>query len=416
MSVLTKFELRKIIGRKSAAAAVIVLLVFFGFILLPQAWSMFSYTDSGEEVDGLASIPVERKAVHATAGPLTTQKISELIREYQKLYSDPKNRTQKNDLTDAAFAKWHKYFNIQWLIGKAYSPATDFDGDIIQKLSPEDGSGFYAKRMEGVASYLDLFFPAGAYTEAQKTELLAMNGRISVPFYYDYTDGWYSLLRVAAGLSIVITLAVCVCISPVFASEYETGSDSILLTAKYGRNRVIRAKLKASFLFSTGLYFGAALFYLLIHTCVYGVYGWNCPIQAQVPYWFSPYPVTFLQACLVSVLLGYLACMAVTAATLFLSARLKTSFAAIIFTAGLFLFPFAVDAKKLPRALGCLWYLFPIKIMDGDGVFRGNQLYELYDILGHLVLQPWVMAGAALIFSAVFSFAAYRAFQRHQAA
>jgi hypothetical protein len=416
MSTLTKFELKKIAGRKNIIAAAIVMAVFLGFMIVTLIQPMSSVLDSGEEVDGPASIPVERNKVHAVAGPLTTQKISELIAEYQKLYGDPKNRTENNYLSDAAFGKWSRYAGIQRLIGRSFSPANAFDGEAIRKISPEDGSGFYANRMKGVSSFLTLYSAAGSYTDAQKAELLSLNEKITVPFLYDYTDGWYALMRVIASLAAMLTLAVCVCISPVFASEYETGSDSILLTAKYGRNKVIRAKLRASFLFSTGLYFSAVLLYTLIHLCIFGGYGWNCPIQAQDAYWFSPYPVTFLQAYLVSVLLGYLACTAVTAATLFLSARLKTSFAAIVFAAGLFLFPFAVDVKKLPRALGYLWYLFPIKIMDGDGIFRGNQLYELYDVFGHLVLQPYVMAGAALIFSAVFSIAAYRTFRRHQVA
>ena len=44
-------------------------------------------------------------------------------------------------------------------------------------------------------------------------------------------------------------LAICIVIAPVFASEYQAGTDAMLLSGKYGKTRLVRAKILASLLF-----------------------------------------------------------------------------------------------------------------------------------------------------------------------
>ena len=83
-------------------------------------------------------------------------------------------------------------------------------------------------------------------------------------------------------------------ISPVFAEEYTSGMDSLILSSRFGKTRCARAKILASFslwifavtsLYLTLLtigYFGTDGLFVDAHLCATGMIG-NAPFD--LPYW-----------------------------------------------------------------------------------------------------------------------------------
>ncbi len=76
-----------------------------------------------------------------------------------------------------------------------------------------------------------------------------------------------------------------------FAGEYQCGADSIILSSKYGKTKIIKAKIIAAFGFATIIFVLNLIFALAIPLLSFGSDGWNLPIQIQ--HRIAPYKATF---------------------------------------------------------------------------------------------------------------------------
>ena len=61
-----------------------------------------------------------------------------------------------------------------------------------------------------------------------------MEDGVPEPLTYGWAGGWDNILDCAAFL-VFIVFAMCVTVTPLFASEYRDGTDAVLLSARYGR-------------------------------------------------------------------------------------------------------------------------------------------------------------------------------------
>ena len=109
--------------------------------------------------------------------------------------------------------------------------------NILSGVTNERVENFYQDRHAQVQSIVDMDYTTGNYTQAEKDTILKLDAKVSDPITYDYSDGWKTLLtRDFPTVFLLIALVVCIIISPVFAYEYQTGADAVVLSSKYGRS------------------------------------------------------------------------------------------------------------------------------------------------------------------------------------
>ena len=251
MNIMTKFELKKIIRRKSTIIGIIILFV----LLITSFLIQLSNEIYGGTYTGMSAISKRKDAFTKLSGDLTEKKLSEIIGIHNELRSNPENLSTNeyslSGLNDVAYFKyWEKYENIDWLLVKANSPIGSTNFDIINELTPKDASKFYFKRQDKIKEFID----NNSYSAKEKI-MESVKG-IDNPLYYNYSDGWRMLLsEMDDAFGIYILIIICICIAPLFSLEYQTQVDSIILSTKHGRNKLIRSKFNASFIFTTILYF-----------------------------------------------------------------------------------------------------------------------------------------------------------------
>ena len=61
-----------------------------------------------------------------------------------------------------------------------------------------------------------------------------MNSQVEEPFQYGYFGGWEAIIS-AFELLMFAVLAICIVIAPVFSGEYQSGTDAVILSGKYGK-------------------------------------------------------------------------------------------------------------------------------------------------------------------------------------
>jgi len=411
MDLLTRFELRKIIRKKSFLAGIVILVVASIFITFVSVSSESLSDETGKDLTGLSAISLRKQYDHKLAGAMSTDKMAAVIERYHDMRKDPKNLNEKTkEITDEAYHKYQaKDDMILNLMRSAFSPLKEYNFYMIDSLSPEDASAFYAKRMNKVNEYLDMDYTYGNYSREDKAYYQNMNERIPTPFKLDYSKGWEILFWNSGGIMLAIVFIMCVCVSPLFAGEYQSGADSIILSSRYGRSKVIVAKLKASFLFTTGLFLFGILFYTLLTLGIYGFSGWDASLQTV--HLTAPFPLTIFQTYLWTLLIGYLACLMMMSVTLLLSARMKSPFSVIIWSTVLLFVPMFIPYSKSSRLFNHLIQLLPNKMLNS---FEALTHYELYHIFGQMIPQHMVMTVLALLVTILLLPFVYRGFRNHQ--
>ncbi|WP_068619775.1 ABC transporter permease subunit [Paenibacillus tuaregi] len=411
MIPLIQFELRKMVRRKATFAGMAII-VIISILLTLSTVSGESRTDqNGQEITGLSAVSLAREQTHEQAGRLTTKKIGAAIERYHAARNNPQNLNGE-ELSDKAYGQTEqKDAEILSLIRQIYSPKAGYDYYVINKLTSADASHFYQKRMDKVQEYLDTDYTYGNYSVEDKAIFVKMNQKIAVPFAFDYTDGWKNVLLNLWIIIFAAAFIICVCVSPVFSGEYQSGADSIILSSRYGRSKVIRAKFWASIILTTGLFLASILIFTLLILAIYGYFGWNSNLQ--IIQFRAPFPLTLMETYIWSVLLGFLACLLMMTFTLVLSAKMKAPFYVIICSAIVLLGPMFIPYSKSSRFFNHIINLFPVKMMNGYSSFSH---YELYHVLGYSIPEPYAMAGTAVILSIVLLPLAYKGFRNHQVA
>lgn len=279
--------------------------------------------------------------------------------------------------------------------------------DMKLDITQTDETSFYGAREE----LLKTTYEGEGLSQGEIEAHMKENEKIKVPFSYGNMRGFarYFALQYTTGIS--LAFAVAICIAPLFAGEYTAKVDQLLLSARYGKNKVIQAKLLTGFSFagsSALVMFGISILEIGM---IYGLSGWRLPVQICGNGFYLSLPVNMLQMLGISAGCGIMAVLMVAGVVMFCSAKMKSPFGVIII-AFLFIFiPMAViNIVVEHRFLYMLFNAMPVNMMHSwaavaDQMFHiGNGYYYFYQVV------PVVYLCAMLLLSAW----AYCSFKKHQ--
>ncbi|MCC0643205.1 MULTISPECIES: ABC transporter permease subunit [unclassified Clostridioides] len=411
MSTLIKFELKKIIRRKSTIAVILGSLVLSIFLFALMPLKEKSYDDNGKEYRGLQAIELGKQQSKLNEGYITDKKVENSIRKYQKIFNNPNNIVKdengfsnfKQDVYLRFFYPNKTFYNF---ITESYSEPNDINSMILQSISLKNRTNFYKFRNEKVNTILNSEYSDGNYTQKEKEFWLSKNKKINEPYLNGYYEGWnYFLL--GRDLLIFTMLAICISIASVFSGEYQSGTDSVILSSKYGKTKVITAKIISSFLFGTIVFTINTIISIGILLLSFGVDGWNLPLQLTVS--STPYPVTFLQATLLSILVIYMILIALIGFTLLLSSCMKSPFPVLITDIALLFIPLFLKYSETN------WlYNQILRILPSNAISFSFSEYINYRFGSLIIDLPTMIIFTGLILSIIILPFIKNNFRKHQ--
>ena len=414
MNMLLRFECKKLLNRKFTVITIFALMLCvmaLSFLIISENTN---YNADGSRISGMKAIRVNKASQAISEGKLTKQKLLEAFHQYQKVMNKPSNyEGTTDDLKDEVYVtELQPYDNVLSLLRRNYSPTGRYDYYILSSVSDEMIDQFYEIRHAKIQELVNMDYSYGNYSQTEKEFILNKDSKIKTPFSYDYADGWGDILqRGFFTVFLLIGLAVCVIIAPIFAYEYQTGADAVVLSTRFGRKRIIQAKILAGFLVSSGIFFFATAFFMIINFAAYGIQGWNASFQ--ILSFTSFYNLTILQVFLRGILLNYLIVMAVMSITILLSSVCKTSFSAVIISALWVFVPLFISSSKSSKAFNYIINLLPAKALDTYTVFS---VYDVYSFGQTVISLPLVILLFSTFIVLIALPLAHRSFSRHQVA
>lgn len=420
---LIGFEFKKIFKRKATYYALAMVIIVVLIATISSALGTVTYSD-GRRGSLYARLKNEQKAQRALAGDIDEELIREAITQSQIAWSDPANLSETKDisvsessdgqsvfseidtLTAEAYDKYIiPYEAILAMIRQVYAPVgSSYSSEIERTMNPDEAKDFHAKWQ----AKLDENIAPLDYNKAELAKYDKMKAKISLPLKYDESYTLTIFTQMFAIVSIFAALAISICIAPIFAGEYSTRTDQLILTSKFGKNKVISAKLVAGITFIVMVNIGLMVLTLIILSLLYGFDGANASIQ--VLDFLSFYPLTILQAALIVCLISTLAISLVGSITMLLSAYFKSSFPVIIIINLLVFVPLIIPQNLPIELLDTIMKLIPTNMV----LFYNTFSLKFFNFFGLAVTPPVFHSILCIVIAAITFPLAYRGFKNHQ--
>ena len=413
MGRLIVFEWKKIFrSRNTKAALGGCLLLLLAFTVMMVKGEM-TYDENGRVQSGFRAIALEKAREDGIKGPLSEEKIEKEIDAYLKLYEEPKN-LQANAETDGLKEEvyWGQVYPVLGHLHLAKS-AFDYKGekrswrDAFTAVK-EENAGYYPSYEEALEASLSQIYRGEELTEAEREFWRDTYAEVEKPFHYGYYGGWKSMLNISSW-SLFIIFAVSVALAPMFAGEYQSGADAVMLASKFGKTKLVWAKTAAALLFTAAVFIFMTVFYGGIVFLCYGVEGAGLPIQMYNMGLPIGYDLNMAQAVFLMLGIGLLAALVMTGITLFASARMKSPSGVLVLSFVLLFLPKFVKTTAVYGFFNHLLALMPINALDLS--FTNLMVYSFGDrVFGY----PAVALVTYVVFAAVLLLSAGRGFRKHQ--
>lgn len=404
MKNMIRFELEKIFGRKLNRLA-----IFAGYLLIAVCVVSFLMDCNFYDVEtqsyirGLEAIRRDQERCQAMTDSLTEEYLTDLV---VKMQEQAKNLTSEDEIY-AQVAR--PIGDLFWVVCRPYTEVgQNVKYDLFKGISTQGGIDFYERRLEQVEDYLNMDFSYGNYSETEKAFWMAKEREVQTPFAWGSKvsmDVIWDTIKIA----FCLTFVIAVCISPLFAAEYESGAVALLLTTKHGKGKLVYAKILASVIFSMGYMTLGIGMGVTAEGIVLGFQGAELPVQL----WQSviPYNWNAGEACLATLGVELLIALTVTLFVGFLSSRTKGSMVSLILVMLVMLGPAFLSMSKESRLWNHINYLMPIRVMDVQDVICTFNSYQF----GSAVISYLSMIVISYLCVCVISLlGTKRGFVRHQ--
>ncbi len=408
MGGMIKYEWKKIWSNKLAQLSIIGCGLFLVFCVWSSIMQISATNEKGENFSGMSAVEVMKNTQQKIE--LTQAKVDEIVKQYLKYISDSSTNSESETyhyLSEEAYRTFYlPNKDLLSLITNVYREPGS--GSSMKEVLEENvGKDFQEAQIKRDNTYIGLKKEQGRLTPSEanywkeKTENLQ-------EYQYGYHKSWSMILDTLTW-SVLIMMIICIGIAPIFAGEYQSKCDSLILCMKYGKSKLVFAKTISGWLYATCVYWGITLIYSSVYMIFLGTRGADLPIQLKYPAMSVGYNLTMGEAVGIALLLGYFFTLGIMGITLFLSALLKNAYAVIIVAFLLTIIPTFLS----PDTGGYVWShvlsLLPSKIADFS-----FQSYTAYSI-GNIVLNWPVMAILVNAIAAVlFSVLGFIIFRRHQ--
>lgn len=408
MSGMIKYEWKKIWKSRLAQLSIIGCGLFLVFCVWSSIMQISATNEKGENFSGMSAVEVMKDTQKKIE--LTQENVDEIVRQYLKYTSDPNTNSESETYHYLSEEVYRTFYlpnrDLLSLITNIYREPGS--GSSMKEVLEENvGKDFREAQIKRDNTYIDLKKEQGRLTSSEANYWKEKTGNLQ-EYQYGYHKGWSMILDTLTW-PVLIMLIICIGIAPIFAGEYQSKCDSLILCMKYGKSKLIFAKTVSGWLYATCVYWGITLIYSSVYMIFLGTQGADLPIQLKYPAMSVGYNLIMGEAVGIALLLGYFFTLGIMGITLFMSALLKNTYAVIIVAFLLIIIPTFLSPDTGGYAWSHVLSLLPPKIADFS-----FQSYTAYSI-GNIVLSWPVMAILInAIVAVICSVLGYIVFRKHQ--
>ena len=410
-----KLEMKRLLRTRSTwilmAAALLVTLV----LCCVNIFGAYYYSYDGKSYHALDATEMREIVTESAEGEWTSERIRDVFEQIDEVSANRRGIAVEGETND----------NYEIVTGGNNSGAASIAGytntflrsipqvfDVyMDEIRPDMAAQYYTQRKAYIEEVMTLNYGPAAAEAA-----LRLDENTTEPFYYEFGFGTGSDIASTLPVSLFAIAVVCSIIcAPVFASDYSTGADDIQRCTRYGCKRLGRAKLLAAMTLSAALYIICTAVFVALTLAVYGDDKTSAQLALDALVLID---IDMNGVLVLTLIAGFLSVLAMTAFTLWLSARMRSSVAVLAVALAVAMTPTFLVILLRESALGdWLRLLLPSGGLGlGTGMFVDIQIGEFLTVGSLAIWTPFVMLAAPVIEAPVFALLARRAYTRHECA
>lgn len=408
MSGMIKYEWKKIWTSRLTQISIIGCSLFLVFCVCSSFFQITATDENGQTVSGMTAVEVLQNTQQRQE--LTQDRVNEIVDQYLEYINNPNISSNNEAYHYLSQEKYSTFYlpnkELLSLITNVYEEPGS-GSDIKDVLENNAGKDFTQSRLDRDQKYIQLLEENGKLTSIEADYWEGEVKKIS-EYQYGYHKGWDMILD-ALTWPVLIMMIICIGIAPIFSGEYQSKCDSLILCMKYGKSRLVSAKIIVVWLFTTCVYWGITLIYSAVYLGLLGTDGADLPIQLKYPAVSVGYHLSMAEGAIYALILAYFFTLGIAGITLLMSAVLKNAYGVIIIAFLLIIIPTFLSPDTGGYTWSRMLSLLPSKIADFS-----FQSYITYSI-GKVVIKWPDMAMIVNGFGAIiFSTFSYWIFKKHQ--
>ena len=365
---LIKFELYKIFSKKSLRI-VLLLTVLFGIFNVVSESVYLKY-------QGLDSIDDVYSVMKEYEGKVITE---ESVIKAEKTVNDLKEKSSRGEkLTKKEIVYMNYLYDIMgptdpmYIINNKYYTINEMK-DEINKLKNENKANTY--------EYKNLNFIYEKVNDIEESK-----------FYFSH--GWM-LTTDFNVIATLLTALIAVGLAAIFSDEYQSNSAQIMLSCKYGKDKMVLSKI------ITGLIFTVIIFTIInsvymLGAFIYDFIGWDKPLELFKYYKNTPFNMRVIDFYMAGLGISFIGVILYSLVTMLMSLLAKNNMISLLLSLGLYYVP-AFFANFIPMdSIGRVFREINLATaVRVEGMFVDA---NTYNILGTPVLYSTVLISLVIIF------------------
>lgn len=375
---MLRYELKKIFGRAGGKIALLVLAIGLAVICY-SAMLQVSYTDeNGDSHTGPAAARELRALKNEWAGPIDETALLRAAEENQRIIASDDYNSEDIQRQNMAYHDMQGFEAIRSLVAGTFDGFNEYNYYRLNTLTTEEAGELYERRINNLKEWLAR--PDISFSSAEEDYLVEHYEAMETPLYYEYNDGWETLLYYMPTLVMFLVYVIIFLTSGIFPCEGHWKSDAIFFSTWRGRHKAVRTKIAAALVTTTVLYWLVIAIYTLVVLALLGADGADGAFQLLK--WKAFYNLTIGQAYALSVLGGYVGTLFLALLAMIVSALTRSQVVAVIVPyvlvlAANFAQSILSSWEVLPQILG----LLPDQLLQVAQVLDD---FNLYTIFGHV--------------------------------
>jgi ABC-type transport system involved in multi-copper enzyme maturation permease subunit len=408
MLSLIKFELKKMLLRPLS-------LILLFIILGVNVTTIF--LDSGGNIIQRKDMEMQRIEKSKYASEINQSWTSLIQTELQEIRENPENMMSKEEKKEAKQEYNQRGYTKEYI--DSLDDTAFLKQEIITSLpyniliGAEYSSKFYKNAQKYSIMKGDIYRTEfkGKKGETLATKAEGMYDKLAQHYtaYYDYNLGWNKINYMQNLMPFTVGLFLLVTLSSIFSGEYSQRTDSFLLSSKYGKSKLIHAKVIAVFLMTIGFWLIIQIINLLLIAKLYNLQGAQTFVQDWV-FNNSPFAFTQLTNYLSTTLMSFIGALFFAAVVLLISAKTKSPFVTLLVSGVILMFP-VMQLSKIGGLMSDLLPFMPSNILIAAEYFT---FFNAYYIFGEVVLMQYAVPTVALVLSVLMVLITQDSFKKRQ--
>lgn len=372
---LYKWELKKIWKRritKITLAICVAITIFMGVANI-----ISSYSINGESISAYEY----EKRCHMYSESISGRTIDDSLLHDMRTSIEQDGTNAYNDL----------YQQLYWIFGDK------------QLAYDSDANNMYQQLSKSIDETCNI-----QYLSADEKAYWLQKKETFFPYTWQYAKGYQSVIVSTATINIMLLFLLAVCLPAVFSDEHIRRTDQLVLSSRFGKKQLYRAKLSAGISFGI---FSVVLFYavlIVLSVFVYGTDGFHAGMHMLNP--ICLWAMNMGQAAILSIVLVIIFSVLYSILAMFLAEILKNGIASTAILVGITLCTLFFNIPYSMKLLSKLYSLQPFSINMRSMISD----YRLFHIFGQYFSSWQLMPFLYILIAMILGWLGGKVYQRYQ--